>query len=246
MKPLTSPVKSDARLLLFDIDGTLIDTGGAGLISLSEGFYLAFPEHRDRVFPPLELGGATDNGLVMHLFDHFGLEDLPHHRSRFFESYAAQLAGSLERFSQEGRGRLLPGVVELLEALAEDEDHVLAVLTGNTEAGAKIKLRHFRIDHYFAVGAYGDDHHDRNELGPIARERVRQHCGKEFRPEEIVVIGDTLRDIACARALGAKVIAVATGAASREELAAAGPDLLLDDLADHERALDAFKSLFSA
>jgi hypothetical protein len=84
---MTSPAPTaggDARLLLFDIDGTLIDTEGAGLVSFSEAFYLAFPEHRGRLFPPLELGGATDHGLIMHLFDHFGLEDLPHHRSRFF------------------------------------------------------------------------------------------------------------------------------------------------------------------
>ena len=246
MMPPTPKVGGCARLLLFDIDGTLIDTEGAGLRSFSEAFYLAFPEHSGQLFPPLELGGATDHGLIMHLFEHFGLEDLPLHRRRFFESYTGKLAASLEHFSKEGRGRLLPGVVDLLDALAGDDDVALAVLTGNTEAGARVKLRHFQIDHYFSVGAYGDDHHYRNELGPIARERARQQCGREFRPSEIVVIGDTLRDIACARAFGAKVIAVATGAATRAELAAASPDILLDDFSDRERVLDAFQSVFSS
>lgn len=246
---MTSPATTaggGARLLLFDIDGTLIDTEGAGLRSFSEAFYLAFPEHRGQLFPPLELGGATDHGLIMHLFEHFGLEDLPHHRSRFFESYTGQLAASLEHFSKEGRGRLLPGVTGLLDALAGDDSVALAVLTGNTEAGARVKLRHFQIDHHFPVGAYGDDHHDRNELGPIALERARHRFGKDFRADGIVVIGDTLRDIACARAFGAKVIAVATGAATRAELAAASPDVLLDDFSDGERVLAAFASVFSS
>lgn len=246
MKSTTPKAGGDARLLLFDIDGTLIDTEGAGLISFSEAFYLAFPEHRGRRFPSLELGGATDHGLIMHLFDHFGLEDLPHHRSRFFESYTGQLAASLEHFSKDGRGRLLPGVTGLLDALAEDDSVALAVLTGNTEAGARVKLRHFQIDHHFPVGAYGDDHHDRNELGPIALERARHRFGREFRADEIVVIGDTLRDIACARAFGARVVAVATGAATRAELAAASPDVLLNDFSDLEKVLAALRSVFSS
>jgi phosphoglycolate phosphatase-like HAD superfamily hydrolase len=137
-------------------------------------------------------------------------------------------------------------VTGLLDALAEDDSVALAVLTGNTEAGARVKLRHFRIDHHFPVGAYGDDHHDRNELGPIALERARHRFGKDFRPDGIVVIGDTLRDIACARAFGAKVIAVATGAATRAELAAASPDVLLDDFSDRDRVLAAFASVFSS
>lgn len=245
MTSLTPTVGDDSRrLLLFDIDGTLIDTEGAGLWSFSEAFYLAFPEHCGRLFPPLELGGATDHGLIMHLFEHFGLEDSPNHRSRFFEAYTGQLAASLEHFAREGRGRLLPGVGELLDTLAAEERVALAVLTGNTEAGARVKLRHFRIDHHFPIGAYGDDHHDRNELGPIARERALECFGKDFRADEIIVIGDTLRDIACARAFGAKVIAVATGAATRAELASGAPDVLLDDLSDREGVFAALQSVF--
>lgn len=246
MKSLTKTVKSDTRLILFDIDGTLIDTEGAGLWSFSEAFYLAFPEQRGRLFPPLELGGATDHGLIMHLFAHFGLEDLPQHRSRFFESYTGQLAISLENASREDRGRLLPGVAELLDALAEDENIDLAVLTGNTAAGAEVKLRHFQIDHHFPVGAFGDDHYDRNALGPIARDRANHCFGRDFAPDQILVVGDTLRDIACARAFGAKVIAVATGASKRVDLAAAAPDFLLDDFSDRETTLAAIRAVFSS
>lgn len=238
-------MKSDAKLILFDIDGTLIDTEGAGLMALEVAFYAAFPEHLGRVFPPLELGGATDNGLVMYLFDHFGLADLPEHRIRFFCSYIEQLSANLERFSVEGRGRVLPGVMDILDALSRGDGHYLAILTGNTQAGAWVKLRHYGIDRHFSVGAYGDDHHDRNALGPIARERAVSVFGRDFLPADIAVIGDTPKDIACARAFGARVVAVASGAATRSELEAMAPDVLLDDLSDCSGVVKAIASLFS-
>ena len=237
-------MKSDAKLILFDIDGTLVDTGGAGLMSLQVAFYAAFPEHQERVFPPLELGGATDNGLVMYLFDHFGLADLPQHRSRFFNSYIEQLSANLKRFSVEGRGRVLPGVTAMLDELSRGDDHFLAILTGNMQAGAWVKLRHYEIAQHFSVGAFGDDHHDRNALGPIARERAVSVFGRDFLPVDIAVIGDTPKDIACARAFGARVIAVASGAATRAELEAMEPDVLLDDLSDCDEVVKAIASLF--
>jgi phosphoglycolate phosphatase len=231
------------RLLLFDIDGTLVDAAGAGIASLREGFFDAFPEHLGTPFPTLELGGATDGALAMGLFSHFGLPDTPAHRIRFYQRYTLRLEVRLRRSAEEGRGRLLPGVGELLERLAADGGHRLALLTGNLREGAAIKLRHFRIDHHFPTGAYGDDHHDRNELGPIASLRAREVYGEEFAPAETVVIGDTPRDIACARAFGAKVLAVATGAATHEQLHAARPDLLLEDLSDADRVIRGIESL---
>lgn len=236
-------VKASRKLLLFDIDGTLVDTGGAGLLALRDGFLEAFPEHCDAEFPPLELGGATDHGVAMVLFDHFGLDDHPEHRDRFFRAYTARLEQGLATHAVVGKARVLPGVPELLAGLSDRGEHRLAVLTGNLREGARIKLRHFGIDHHFSLeaGAYGDDHHDRNELGPIARRRAVGFFGEEFAPENIVVIGDTLRDIACARAFGAKVLAVATGAASRQELEKGRPDGLVGDLtevAEFERWLD--------
>lgn len=237
-----SPVKVSGKLLLFDIDGTLVDAGGAGLKALREGFLEAFPQHCTDEFPSLELGGATDHGVAADLFDHFGVEDHPEHRKRFFRAYTVRLERGLATHSLAGKARLLPGVPDLLTRLSDRGDHRLAILTGNLREGARIKLRHFAIDHHFSLeaGAYGDDHHDRNELGPIARLRAVGFFGEEFAPEDIVVIGDTLRDIACARAFGAKVLAVATGAASRDELEKGRPDRLVEDFtetADIERWL---------
>jgi phosphoglycolate phosphatase len=227
-------VKTSRKLLLFDIDGTLVDTGGAGLKALRDGFHEAFPQHREDEFPPLELGGATDHGVAMGLFAHFGLDDHLEHRERFFRAYTVRLEQGLATHSVLGKARVLPGVPDLLARLSDRGEHRLAVLTGNLREGARIKLRHFGIDHHFSLdaGAYGDDHHDRNELGPIAHGRAMGFFGEEFAPENIVVIGDTLRDIACARAFGAKVLAVATGAASWEELERGRPDGLVGDLTE--------------
>lgn len=232
------------KLLLFDIDGTLLDTGGAGLVSLRDGFHAAFPEHRERPFPPLELGGATDGGVARFLFEHFGLPDTPEHRATFFGHYTLKLTGHLESFAAAGRGRLLPGVAKLLAILEERSRHRLAVLTGNLREGAAIKLRHFRIDRHFPTGAFGDDHHDRNELGPIARQRALETFGESFAPADIAVIGDTPRDVACARAFGARAIAVATGCASPEQLAASQPDLFLEDLSNPEEVMARLDALF--
>lgn len=236
-------MKAAATLLLFDIDGTLVDTGGAGLVSLEAGFYQAFPDHRSTDFPLLDLGGATDSGVVGFLFEYFGVVDTPEHRSRFYECYTGSLSFHLRKFSAEEKGRVLPGVEALLAALVPDPSFELGVLTGNVEAGAWIKLRHFALDRHFSHGAFGCDHHDRNKLGPIARERARQACGVDFPPERIIVLGDTPKDVACARALGARVIAVATGAATRQSLELASPDILMDDFSDTPAVLTVLEAL---
>lgn len=233
-------------LLLFDIDGTLVDTEGAGLISLREGFQAAFPEHLGSPFPPLELGGATDGGVAMGLFSHFGIADVPESRARFFRHYTERLGIRLGEFAREGRGRLLPGVAALLDLLAGEGRHRLAVLTGNLREGARIKLSHYRIERHFATGAFGDDHHDRDQLGPVAQRRAAEVFGATFSPERIAVIGDTPRDIACARAFGARAVAVATGGVAREQLAEAAPDLLLDSFADTRETLRAIERLFES
>ena len=231
-------------LLLFDIDGTLVDTEGAGLISLREGFFESFPDRKGEEFPPLDLGGATDGSVVAFLFEHFRIEDHDHHRSQFFREYERVLERKLREFQAENKGRVLPGIPALLARLAERrEDFVLALLTGNTEEGARIKLRSFGLESYFRLGAFGSDHHDRNELGPIALERAEKELGRAYAPHRAIVIGDTGKDIACARACGARVIAVATGAVSREELAEGRPDGLLSDLEDTESAIAMLESL---
>ncbi|MGE9268727.1 MAG: HAD family hydrolase [Verrucomicrobiales bacterium] len=211
-------------LLLFDIDGTLIDTGGAGLTSLSE----TARELYGGEGPPLDLAGSTDGGVLLGIFSHFNVEPEPGEFERFYAHYEEKLRDNLAsgRFDE---GQVLPGVPELLAQLAES-DHSLGLLTGNTAAGAAIKTAHYGLAHYFPFGAYGDDHHDRNKLGPIALERAEKSIGRPFSPADTLIIGDTPKDIACARACGAKVAAVATGKFTRAELAAYEPDILLDNL----------------
>ncbi len=236
-------MSASRKLLLFDIDGTLIDTGGAGLVSLRESFHAAFPGHESHTFPPLDLGGATDRGVARFIFEHYGLGDAPHLHDQYFFHYTGALERNLLAFAKSGRGRVLPGVPALLQALSRQHANRLAVLTGNLREGAWIKLRTFGLDGHFTTGAFGDDHHDRNALGPIALDRVFDSHDERFAPENTVVIGDTPRDIACARAFGAKVVAVATGAASVSELASAGPDLLLDDFCETDAVVAAIESL---
>lgn len=237
-------MSSQRRLILFDIDGTLIETGGAGLASLRDGFYDAFPEVSDRPFPDLDLGGATDGGVAIFLFDHFELEDSEEKRAHFFGHYLGHLKHRLADFESEGRGMVLEGVGELLETLWKNDSHELAVLTGNIQEGAWLKLRHYRLDSYFRYGAFGDDHHDRNELGSFALRRASEFAGVVFDPENVVVVGDTVKDVACARALGAKAVAVATGSATREELMAASPDRILDDFSDVSSTMKAIEDVF--
>lgn len=233
-----------SRLLLFDIDGTLIDTGGAGLRSLRESFYRAFPGHEAVAFPALDLGGATDRGVARFIFEHFGLVDAPELHDRYFLHYTSALERNLLEFVDSGKGRLLPGVRQLVEALSTHPSNRLAVLTGNLREGARIKLSAFGLDTHFTTGAFGDDHHDRNELGPIALARIFESHAEHFSAANTVVIGDTPRDIACARAFGAKVVAVATGTVSSAQLASADPDLLFDDFSDLEAVLRGIDSLF--
>ncbi len=226
------------KLLLFDIDGTLLESGGAGMASLAQGFAAAFPEVADQPFPNLDLGGATDGGVSQFLFSHFEMEDSPEQRERFYLGYLDTLPRQIAHFRAAGEGFVLPGITDLLSGLQEREDEfILGLLTGNLRRGAEVKLRSYELDHFFSFddGSYGDDHDDRNELGPIALERVRQTYGVPI--DQAIVIGDTSRDVDCARAAGFPVIATATGHASYDALAETDPDYLLHDLSDTEMVL---------
>ncbi|MCG8601056.1 MAG: HAD hydrolase-like protein [Verrucomicrobiales bacterium] len=234
-------------LLLFDIDGTLVDTEGAGLKALEEGFFEAFPDCRGRNFPSLDLGGATDAGVAAFLLDHFEIENTSGNRAAFFLNYTNHLEVRLQAHRDKGKGRVLPGVVSLLENLpCRFPGHTSALLTGNTKKGAEIKLQHYGLNRFFEFGAFGCDHSDRNRLGHIAIERAAESSGRSIQGDDVVIIGDTLKDIACARACGANVLAVATGAASAEELKAAKPDALLSDFSNLEKTFVALESIFSS
>lgn len=212
------------RLWLFDIDGTLVDTGGAGLRSLQEAARSCYGGDG----PALDLAGSTDSGVVAGILRHFGREPEPADLEAFFPVYLRRLEWNLLHGGFPGR--VLPGVISLLDRLAERPDTWVGLLTGNIAGGAAIKTRHYRIDRHFSFGAYGCDHADRNRLGPVALERAAASTGRDFEAAETLVIGDTPKDIRCARAFGARCLAVATGVFSAAELRQAGAEQVVESL----------------
>ena len=151
----------------------------------------------------------------------------------FLQLYLELLAHELPH----GQGRVLPGVLELLERAENGTDITLGLLTGNLRRGAQLKLEHYQLWHFFAFGAFADDHHDRNELGAFALTRAHEGTGEKFLPAQVDVIGDTGHDIACGRAFGARTIAIATGTWPRARLAEYAPDFLFDDLSDVDNVI---------
>ena len=220
------------RLLLFDIDGTLIHSGGAGIHAL----ILAFKERFgiDDDLHDIEFAGMTDSGIVLSILEKHKIAATHENMSAFLDSYLHFLSLELPR----REGKLLPGVLELLERLKTRPHVVLALLTGNVSRGARLKLEHYGVWHFFEFGAFADDHRDRNELGRFARARAKEKHEQEFDASQIDVIGDTPRDIACGKAFGARTIAVATGRWRRHELANHDPDFVIDDLSNVEKIMD--------
>ncbi|HEY3663470.1 MAG TPA: HAD family hydrolase [Chthoniobacterales bacterium] len=224
-------MKSSRRLLLFDIDGTLIDSGGAGIQSLKDVLQKQFGISDD--LRDIEIAGKTDTGIVHQILrkQKIAVDDAT--TTAFLDLYLEFLAEELP----QRNGKILPGVKELLPRLRERPQNVLGLLTGNLERGAKIKLTHYGIWDFFEFGAFADDHHDRNQLGPFAQRRARERHAIDFADTEIDVIGDTPHDIACGKAFGARTIAVATGNFTREQLAAHKPDRIVDDFAEVESVI---------
>jgi phosphoglycolate phosphatase len=221
-------------LILFDIDGTLLLSGRAGLRAMTRAFQETFGI--TDAFKGESFGGRTDSYLVSKALKMAGLPDTPEQHDRFRGNYLPLLAEEIQH-PGEGHKGLMPGARELLDAL-EEYDHLhLALLTGNYREAAEIKLQHFEIWEFFEWGAFSDDHHDRNELVPIARARAETYDIPVEAIDRVIVIGDTPHDIECARVAGARSIAVATGGYSTDQLKQAGADEVLPDLADTDRVL---------
>jgi phosphoglycolate phosphatase-like HAD superfamily hydrolase len=214
------------HVFLFDIDGTLIASGGAGKAALEAA--LASEFGITRLIDKLQLSGRTDRAITRDLFRMHALEETPANRQRLIAAYLDHLPACLAT----SKGRVLPGIAALLQELSRRNNVRLGLLTGNIRAGAKVKLGHFGLYDYFVFGGYGDEHFDRDDVAREALAEVRRYLNGSAAPERIWVIGDTPLDIACARAVGARAVAVATGWHTTAELASHQPDLLLTDLCD--------------
>jgi phosphoglycolate phosphatase len=229
------------KLILFDIDGTLVLTGGAGIRAMNRACEeLVGHPHALEGIP---VAGRTDQIILADVVARAGhsLDDglLDRLRERYIANLSEEIEkpGRTQAFESLGaRGGLkavMPGIRELLDRLERRDDVFLALLTGNFEAGARIKLEHFDLWRYFRCGAFGDDAADRNALVPFAVARARE-CGlaDPIAPEQILVVGDTPHDVACARAVGATPIGVATGGFTVEQLRESGADIVFETLAD--------------
>jgi phosphoglycolate phosphatase len=215
----------EKRLLLWDIDSTLVNTGSAGQHALVRATAEWFGESD---LSGVEIAGRTDRAIARQILEKYGQPATDRNIDAFLDRYVSLLPEELPRRN----GRVLPGIRELLEHLAQQPDKVLGLLTGNLQRGARLKLEHYDLWQFFPFGAFADDHHDRNELGPCAVRRAVAHAACAFSPGQVDVIGDTGHDIACGKAFGARTVAVATGSWSREQLAGDQPDFLFDDLAN--------------
>lgn len=211
-------------LYLFDIDGTLLDTGGAGMSALQEATREIFGHDG----PALDLAGSTDLGIVANIHDHFKIDPTADRVAEYFAVYQRCLDWNLA--SGLFKGQVFNGVIRFLDELSKRSDATLGLLTGNTSGGAASKMRHFALASYFPFGAFGCDHPDRNQLGPIALSRAAAHTGRIFTPEETLIVGDTPKDIACAHAIGAKCLAVSTGQFTSAALTAYGADYIVESL----------------
>jgi phosphoglycolate phosphatase len=228
------------KLILFDIDGTLVLTGGAGIRAMNRACEeLVGHPHGLEGIP---VAGRTDRIILSDVVTRAGhtLDDglLDRLRERYVSNLREEIErpGRVQSFESLGaRGgvkAVMPGIRELLDTLEQRDDVFLALLTGNFEAGARIKLEHFDLWRYFQCGAYGDDAADRNALVPFALERARA-CGlPDLPPAHIIVVGDTPHDVACARVVGATPVGVATGGFTSDQLRESGADIVFENLAD--------------
>jgi phosphoglycolate phosphatase len=223
------------RLLLFDIDGTLLDTGGAGGASLLDAAEEMFGVSRHEL-PPLDLAGATDGGVLRRLFGQAGRDFEPEAVTAYLDCYLGHLHRRLH--DETFAGQTLPGIGALLTALESSGGADIGLLTGNVRRGAEMKLRRFDLGSRFVDGAFGDDAEDRNLLGPVAMRRMTQATGRTYSVEEVIVIGDTPKDISCAHAIGARCLAVGTGHFQAEALRVHQPWLCLESLAETERVCE--------
>jgi phosphoglycolate phosphatase-like HAD superfamily hydrolase len=215
------------KICLFDIDGTLLSSGGAGKAAMEAALLAEFD--LPKLLRQVSYSGRTDRAIITDLLRHHAIEETLASRQRFLASYLRRLPEHLKNATGKG---VLPGITYLLEHLGGRECVAVGLLTGNIREGARIKLSHYGLYHHFSFGGFGDEHHERDEVAREALAVVRERFGQSVNGDNVWVVGDTPMDVRCARAIGTRCLAVATGFHSVDELAAAEPDLLLEDLSD--------------
>jgi len=225
------------RLLLWDIDGTLVNTAGHGRAAFMEAFEAVLgrpPEPYD-----VPMAGRTDHAISLDLLEQNGVPDAEGLLPRVFEELHAALLGRRDLMATQGSPQ--PGVREALTALAARDDVLQSLLTGNIEPNAELKLAVFDLHSLvdLEIGGYGSDHGTRSELVGVARRKACAKRGVDLPVSEIVVVGDTPLDVDAARAAGARVVAVATGPYTAQELEQAAPDAVLEDVRDIDALLAA-------
>ncbi|HID95997.1 MAG TPA: HAD family hydrolase [Candidatus Latescibacteria bacterium] len=223
------------RLVLFDVDGTILNSGGAGRRAIKRALIEVFGTTGSADSFPF--AGKTDPQIILELMTGEGLpEELIRRKlGTFFKVYIR----NLEEEIPVARKQLYPGVRELLSNLSDMAQTILGLLTGNIREGAEIKLKAFDLNNYFQIGAYGDDSEDRYKLPQIAISRTAEKFGRSFWGKEVVIVGDTPHDINCGKAVEAKSVAVATGWTSLDELKNHKPDYIFEDFSDYEKVIEA-------
>jgi phosphoglycolate phosphatase len=218
------------RLVLFDIDGTLIDSGGAGVRSLDLALKDLFSI--DNGFHGISMAGKTDTQIIKEGIMKHGLSG-----NGTIDAVIKAYLNYLRREINNDRKHVKPGIYEVLEELKPLQDLGLGLLTGNIEEGARIKLEPFSLNEYFPAGAFGSDDEDRNNLLPIAVKRFEELFQQKIEADNCIIVGDTPRDVECAHIYGAMCIGVATGPYSYEDLIEAGADYVVHDLSDQKTLL---------
>jgi phosphoglycolate phosphatase-like HAD superfamily hydrolase len=222
------------HVCLFDIDGTLLNTGGAGLGAMQAALASEFGSAA--AADDIPMAGRTDRAICADLFRRNGLAPTEAMWRRFITAYVRHLPQELAA----REGLVLPGIPELLDELSAREDVLVGLLTGNFSEGARLKLEHYGLAGHFAFGGFGDEHQHRNDVARQALadfDRFAAREGHDIRRAQVWVIGDTPADVECGRAIRATVVAVCTGFYAMEALAAAEPDHLFVDLGEPERFL---------
>lgn len=226
------------KLILFDIDGTLIDSGGAGTRSLDLAFKELF--YIDNAFEGISMAGKTDIQIMKEGIDK---HNLPLVNGILLDIINAYIKNLTIEINNDKR-HVKPGIKEALNMLKSGNgNYQLGLLTGNIKQGARIKLEPFDLNQYFPSGAFGDDDENRNNLLPIALERFKSISGREINFRDCIIVGDTPRDVYCAKPYGVSCIAVATGTYSVSSLVEVGADVVMEDLSNTDTFLRVIRSL---